>query len=746
MNILKRYITILTLLVCCCGVLSAASRRSFRHSQARDSVIAAANDSISLSPADSIYLDSLRQIFQPLGLWDPDSTLSIAVDSTCYYLYDSLAQFLPDTNDIKKAIRRIRKEYRDSVRINTPRILSTSVIPDSLYYERLLMWTTDNKFNNLTLQELDTTYNYHFNDYPHLKKDVDATYLGPIGSASQSMDYFKREKDELFPQYSLYQIYSYTPQTLPQFNVKTPYTELAYSGTLFSIKTMEESEVKLLTTQNINPHFNFTLSYRQYGSKGMLKNEETNSRSSHIAINYLGNRYVANAGYIGHKIIRNENGGLTDSFWIRDTTIDTKAIDVTLNSASNNLKKRTFFINHHLAVPMNFFRKNRDSLEVGDGTMAFIGHVGEFTTYSKIYQDQIGTTDKEGREFYFNNFFLNNTASRDSIALTTVDNKVFIRLQPFAPDAIISKIDAGIGYQLLSYYSFAPSFYLTGNKNKTYNNTYVYAGASGRFRRYFEWDADGRYTLTGYNIFDFDLGGRVRVSVYPFREGIHLSGSFRTSLKEPDPFSQNIYMNHHIWDNDFKKISDTRIEAKLEIPLINLKASFGYSIVDGLTYYDTLSVIRQLDKPINILSASLEENIRLWFIHLDNRVLFQMNSDNSVLPVPTLSLNLRYYFQFTVVKDAMDMQIGLNGIYNTRYYAQSYAPDLGVFYNQQKEKIGGIPYFDAFVNVLWKNVSVFAKYTNCFMGWPDSNYFSAYHYIRPGRGFKFGIFWPFYIK
>ena len=91
----------------------------------------------------------------------------------------------------------------------------------------------------------------------------------------------------------------------------------------------------------------------------------------------------------------------------------------------------------------------------------------------------------------------------------------------------------------------------------------------------------------------------------------------------------------------------------------------------------------------------------------------------------------------------MDMQLGLDATYTTAFYEQGYMPDLGVFYNQNKELIGSTPYFDAFVNMQWQCVCVYVKYTNCFLGWPQSDYFSAYHYIKPVRAFKFGVFWPF---
>ena len=701
----------------------------------------------SLAIADSLYLDSLRQIFQPLGIWDLDPQVLIDLDTCSQQHYDSLMRFLPDTHDIKKAIRRIAKETRDSIKENTPRVLSTFVIPDSLYYKRILMWRADQRFNNIELEEIDTTYNYHFNDYPFFKNDADATYLGTIGSASQHANFFRREQMDVFPQFAPYLMYSYTPETLPQYNAKTPYTELAYWGTLFATKVMEEGELKLLTTQNITPSFNFTLSYLRNGSRGMLKNEGTDDRSFQVAANYIGEKYLMNAGFINQKVKRTENGGVQETFWIRDTIIDAKAIEVNLASASNLLQRKTWFINQSLAIPMNFLRKNRDSLAVGEGTMAFIGHCSEFTRYTKNYSDKISESDRFGRDFYFNKFYLNNTASQDSIALMQLENKAFIRLQPFAPDAIVSKLDAGIGYQILSYYAFDPTFYYTGNEKSTYHNTYVYAGVSGSFRKYFQWEADGKYTLTGYNMFDFDLGGKVRFSVFPFEKGINLTGEFRTQLKEPDPFTKKINFNHHQWDNsDFSKISDTRIQGTLTIPKWDLEAFFGYALVDKMTYYDTLSVVRQADKPINVMTAYLSKDIRLWFLHLDNTVLFQMSSDEDILPLPKLSLNLKYFVQFDLVKDVMQMQLGLNALFHTAYYVQSYSPDLGVFYNQKKELIGNVPYFDAFVNMQWKRACVFVKYTNCFINWPEQDYFSAYGYIRPQRGFKFGIFWPFYAK
>ena len=113
-----------------------------------------------------------------------------------------------------------------------------------------------------------------------------------------------------------------------------------------------------------------------------------------------------------------------------------------------------------------------------------------------------------------------------------------------------------------------------------------------------------------------------------------------------------------------------------------------------------------------------------------------------------LSLNFRYYFQFDVVKKVMQMQLGTDARYNTRWYAPGYNPAVGVFHNQNEELYGNCPIFDVFVNIQWKRACIFIKVLNLGLGKPSQNadYFSAHHYINPQRVIKVGIFWPFYIQ
>lgn len=767
-----------------------ALRDSVTRIQTRDSLMAA-KDTIGLMQFDSLYTKDSAEVAQAkFNAWYG----SLTKKERRKYDYE---QELP--KKMAAAMAKLEradsiKAAKDSAIAAKPRILETYAVPDSMQYKRMITWTHDRNFNEVQLFDYDTTYNWHYNDLPIYREDINANHLGPAGSASQLYNFFRREEADNAIFFTPYQIYNYTPENLPMYNTKTPYTELAYWGTLFGKDEKEESNIKILTTQNILPEWNVTLEYHRFGSKGMLLNEDTDNRTFVASTNYMGKRYLMHAGYIYNKVSRTENGGIVDNFWIRDTTVDGKEIAVALNSAHNKIKKNTVFLDQSYRIPFNFIydigkgkRKARKAEEArrdsimatGDSTAiaalleeekaresekmaadsldrditsAFIGHSSEYTVYTKNYTDAIDAGDETGRDFYGNRFFINPTNSTDSMRVMRLENRVFLRLQPWKADGIVSKLDVGIGDKLLNYYDYSPSNYLSTRRNTVLNSMYIYAGAQGQYKKYFDWNATGKYTFLGYEVNDFGIDANLTFSAYPFRRDksspLLLNAHFETSLKEPDHYQQRLFTNHFRWENDFGKISTTKIEGRLMIPRWNLEAMFGYALLGNNIYYDTEGIVRQNGQAMSVMSAYLRKDFRLWKFHLDHQALFQVSSNPDVLPLPMLALNFRYYLQFDVVKKVMQMQIGANGRYTTRWYAPAYNPVAGVFHNQNEEMYGNCPDIDVFVNIQWKRACIFIKLVNVGLGWPNdqADYFSAHHYILPQRTLKVGIFWPFYIQ
>ncbi len=724
-----------------------------------DTLKSAAMDSTILSSADSLALAAVDTLAvkDSLGVAAGDS---LAVKDSLKSQVKQLSE-----KEKRKMYRDSVKAVKDSIRLSTPRILQTCAFPDSLYYEKIIAWNTNTYFNKQKRIDVDTTFNDWYTEYPFFHEDVNATYLGVIGSATQNFNWFKRREFDVAPFYAPYLPYSYTPETMPFYNTKTPHTVLAYWGTLFSYSDKEESSMKFMNTQNITPKLNAHLEYHMYGGKGLLTNEGTNNRTFSLTANYLGERYVANGGFISNTIRRGENGGIVDSREVRDTVLDAKTIAINLREASNRIVKKSFFINHSYGIPIRFKQKKDtlvrdtlsaeltkekgDSLGAGEGTMAYFGHYGEYSHFTKFYTDKISTSDRIGRAFYNNNFYIDPTTSSDSMRVADLTNRLFVRIQPWANDAIISQIEGGIGFQMLTYYSFTPESFLYRSSDVHLNNTYIYASANGKFRKYFAWDAFGKLNLIGHNIGDFDLNANATFSFYPFKDkgqGVDLTARFSSSLKRPDYYSEHLYSNHYIWNNDFGKISRTKIEGELNIPKWKMSAYFGYALVNNNIYYDTLGIIRQTPELVNVMSAYLKKDFKIWMFHLDNQILFQLSSNQESIPLPLVALHLRYYFEFPIVKNVLTAQVGADGTFTTAYYAPAYNPATGQFQNQVSELIGNTPYIDVFANLQWKTASIFLKFTNATDGWPTGDYFSAYHYIKPKRAFKLGIFWPFFVK
>lgn len=679
------------------------------------------------------------------------------------------------------------KAHRDSVKEATPRILETFAVPDSLKYKRIISWTHGREFHKMDISEPDTSYNHWVHDYPFYRKDVNATWLGVAGSAVQYYDWFNRSSENGVSFYNPYEPWTYSAKTLPMYNTKTPYTELAYFGTLFADSQKESDNLHILTTQNVFPELNFTLEYDRFGGNGIMQGEKTANKTFVTSLNYLGKRYMMHAGYIHNKVNRQENGGTSDNSMVRDTTLDAREFPVNLNNASSSVIRNTFFVDQQYRIPFTFIRdlKNRktdkafrdsvlasgdstriDSLDfflakrkedreaadtLGDTnvTTAFIGHSSEYSVFRKTYKDQI--TDDIGRRFYNNIFNYSPTNSFDSVRVMKLENRVFLRLRPWSDNAIISKLNGGIGNRILSYYTLDPTF-LKGTANTVWNSAFVYAGVEGQLKDYIHWDANGDYVFLGSQMNDLSVKANARLDLYPFRRArkspVTLGIHFETNLEEPEYYYQHYYSNHFKWDNDFGKISTTKIQGSLDVPRWKVGAKVGYALLSGNVYYDSTGVVRQNNSPMSVLSASLNKDFALGPVRLDNRLLFQVSSNEDVLPLPALAVNSRLYLLLNIKRNIMQMQIGAEGWYNTKFYSPAWNPAVGAFYNQKEEKYNNGPVIDAFINVQWKRACIFVKLENIGNGWPmdKADYFSAHHYIRTQSAIKLGIYWPFYLQ
>jgi len=747
-------------------------RKSIKSLWSKKDTVSARLDSADLHKLDSIYFaDSAVHAKAAFLAW----YAGLSKDARKKYDYEQKVKIKMKQADSLKEVQEEKTAIRDSIRENTPRILETFALTDSMQYKRIIHWTQDASFHKMDVSIPDTSFNHYFYDMKFQREDVNATWLGVSGSPVQTYNYFKRKSESGTDFYTPNETWTFSARNIPNYNTKTPYTELAYWGTLLAKRDKEQDNIHIFTTQNIVPGWNFSLLYDRWGGGGMLQREETANKTFYFTTNYLGKKYAIRAGYIHNKAIRQENGGMVDAKWLRDTLVDSRDIPVNLQEANSELKQNSVFLEQQLRIPFNFiknikakkdssFKYDADTLD-RNITTAFIGQSTEWSGLNRVYEDKIA--NESGQKFYSNadGIYIYNygdgTASNDSLSLNKLDNKLFIKLQPWSSEGAVSKLNVGIGDLFKSYYLQSLSNPSEGEKVNE-NSVYVYAGVEGQVKKYFLWDAFGSYTFAGTNVNDLKVEGNARLNFYPFRKAkgspLSILAHAETNLNTPDYYQRHIHVNHYDWDyDDLAKISTTKFEGRLLIPHWRLEASASYGLIGNSVYYDKYSVSRQHDGVVNVLSAYLRKEFVFAknIVHLDNKILGQWSSNNEVIPLPMASLNLRYFAEFVVAKDiatkthnVLVMQVGIDGYYNTKWYQPAFNPNIGVFYNQQEVLYNNGPRLDLFVNMQWKRACIFVKWENFNRGWPSKidDSFTAHGYIYSPRSVKLGLFWPFYIQ
>ena len=347
---------------------------------------------------------------------------------------------------------------------------------------------------------------------------------------------------------------------------------------------------------------------------------------------------------------------------------------------------------------------------------------------------------------YYRDWFYNPEKTRDSTYERIITNRLFVQAQPWDRNGVVGTLDGGVGIDVHTYSQFALRDYLTGKIQK--NNRvawFAYAGVQGKIRRYADWGANFKLYPSGYRGGDYEISARASFSAYIKKKPLTLSGSFSESMTSPGYWQNHWDSNHYRWENDFKKEGETRFNISFTVPDYGIELGFWQSVLRNKIYYGADCLPKQHDGAVSVTSIYAQKNFNIKGVHLDHRVLVQLSSNQKVVPLPTASIFLSYYYEFWIKRDVLRMQVGMDGRFNTRYYVQGYNPALSVFYNQDEHAVGNYPYLDAFISAKWKRMRILLKYQHWNYGLFGNQEFIAVdrYPLNPGM-FKFGISWTFY--
>ena len=618
-------------------------------------------------------------------------------------------------------------------------------------------WFLDRDYNRVRIEPLDTTLADWRIDYVFYRKGVGDMALGGLGQSSQPMNWFDRRQDKDFTFGRSYDAYTARLDNVPFYNAKRPYTNAMYleSGQ----KRYREEHFELVHSQNIDPSTSANISYKARSTMGQYDWQRTKNHALSLGVAHTGKRYSIHAAFIYNYISARENGGAVGKWAIADTTFEMPSgvpMRLASSKAENTYRNIGGFIKQAIAIPLQ--RVTEYDFSLADIPAVYIGHQIEYNRWTKSYSDvraqytnDRGDHDENGGYIstthdYYTDWFINPSTTRDSTSESILSNKLFVQVQPWDRNGIVSTIDGGVGVDLHTYSYLRLEDYLAGRITRDKRTSwYIYGSTGGMIKRYADWGVDVKYYPSGYRGGDLSVGANITLRAFINERPLILSGRFRQELRTPGYWQQNLFSNHYAWFNSFGKESETRFDVNFSVPSIALEVGAWQGVLSNTIYYGSDSRPQQNNGTVSITSLYARKDFRIAGLHLDHRALVQITSNERVLPVPIFSAFLSYYYEFWLVRNVLRVQIGVDGRFNTSYYAPGYNPALSVFYNQREVKVGNYPYLDVFISAKWKRMRILLKLQHLNQNlFGNGEYFQTALYPLNPRMFKLGLSWSFY--
>jgi hypothetical protein len=203
--------------------------------------------------------------------------------------------------------------------------------------------------------------------------------------------------------------------------------------------------------------------------------------------------------------------------------------------------------------------------------------------------------------------------------------------------------------------------------------------------------------------------------------------------------------NNVKWSNDFQKQSIFHYGAsyshnnkwKKEI-------AFNYFDVKNPFYFDYDRKPSQVIGFGQVLQAKLTAEGMLgkrWWLSVNG--LYQEFGGYNVFMMPSFAGELGLAYNFKMFKKKLDLSLGLNVSYFTKYKAKDFDPISGQFYISSEKEIGGYPFADVFIKGRVQRATFFVMSSHPHQGLLGYDYFLAPHYPGLDRVIRIGVAWMF---
>lgn len=638
----------------------------------------------------------------------------------------------------------------DSTRTNGPGTIKPNQI-DTI--PRLYVWRI-NETTGERYPAIRDSILYNFQQTTLVDGQSVATgYLGNVGSPYYSKLFFENEYEKSFYFWNPLSIYLRTPVKQLFYNTTVPYSNLYYQSG--GSEDNKEERLKGEITSNFGKYINLGFNIDYIYSRGYYTSLANKDLSYNLYGSYIKDRYEMHAWGGNMSFLNSENGGLSNDLFVSNPnsselpsgTYTSSDFPVNMSLTWNRVRGRQIYFTNR--YHLGYYTQEKKHINKKDTLVNTFVPVASFI-FTSQYTHQFrrfmsyDTTYVENTTRALDTLYTNTYYSRvpdDITTLTEWKNTFGLSLREGFRDWVKFGLT---GYLQHTYRRYSLPDSIENKFDRTFQNSIAVGGVlsktSGKFLRY---DLDAELSLAGYDMGQFKANAQLQTFVDIGGQQASLTAKGYIKNLKANYLMSNVQSKYFWWNN--KADGDIRrvfLGAELNLPQTGTKLSAGVENIQNYQYFNAEKTIDQYGSSVQVLSARLDQNLHAGILHWDNQIVYQTSTNQSVIPLPRLSVYTNLYL-LTKVAKVLTIQFGADAHYHTAYNAPGYEPALMAFYNQQDVKVGGFPMSTIYVNAHLKKTRFFIMYYNVLKDLGNYGYFSIPHYAVDPMIMRWGLSWDF---
>ena len=545
--------------------------------------------------------------------------------------------------------------------------------------------------------------------------------------------------------------YVVTPQQQRYFNTTVPFSTVAYKKGF--VTGHEENDIDFLFTGNINRRLNLGLEMDYLSSVGHYANTSGKLFRGSVWGSYTGGHYSMHAAFGWSRLSSFDNGGLQD---VTDLSSTLKSGDMPVRmQAMTGFRYLSGYLHNQYAIASE--REYHDSIEViEDGRRVKRDTIKveyiPLMTFSHIFETNNSNrryVEHDADQGFYDDIYCDSVQTNDTTDVLTIRNTIAVTFceayntklkfgaSVFAMNECQRFLNDSVPYDSIYDYKWT-------------NNTFVGGAIHKHSGPHVHYHVEGKVCVLGYKIGEFDVNGRLQTKFNAGKYPMVIAARAYARSETPSWYLQHFRSNHIMWDNNFGFTYRFLGGATVSYMYQWLKPRIDFSFenqTNPIYVSATDWKPRQYNGNVQIITGDVGLDLTTPWVNLENRVVIQHSTNDSVLPVPLVILQHRLYYHGTWFK-ALDAQIGVDLRYFTRYYSPVLCPATSMFATQQTEKIGNYPWLNVYANFYVRSIHLrfFAHYqhfNHLFMK-KNIDYMAMPGYPTNGDVFRAGLAWHFY--